>query len=518
MVRNIAVTVDSYGGTNITEAQYAGVQGEHNLCQVTFDVTALTSENYAYRGEFVDGNGWGWSTDLLTPVTAGSATTVSYLFPDAWTTAGGRGVARLVASKIVDNVETERVYVIDVPVYFKSKQEIDPQAGKDLFAGMSALLSEIHDTIEDAETATSAANTAANYANTEGLYAHGRGEYADGQGDYAQAMGDYAKEQGDAAKGAAATASDAAALADEKAAYAKGRGDYANQQGQYASAKGAVATLAAHDATTAATTATNAANAANDAAGAANTAAGYATETVNELIAARDRGDFNGPKGEKGDKGDTGETGPKGDKGDIGLQGPKGDKGDKGDAGATGEDGKPGSFYGFSDTNTSKTFTATVDSGFTLYVGVIVTIVFAHSGFTQDYPITLNVNNTGEIQVEGPFTDKAGMYSIGRYWNDNSIKTFVYTGSKWRIMENAGGSYPGVVGLTDNFTATHDVSYHYAATPKCAQAAAAADPTVTSVRNLSVTANNGKVISILNGMLVAADIEDLITDGDEVSY
>ena len=48
------------------------------------------------------------------------------------------------------------------------------------------------------------------------------------------------------------------------------------------------------------------------------------------LQAAKDSGEFDGPKGDKGDKGDTGAQGPKGDTGATGPQGPKGDQGDPG--------------------------------------------------------------------------------------------------------------------------------------------------------------------------------------------
>lgn len=229
MVRNIFVTVDQYGETGITESQYAGVQGEHNLCEVSFDVTALEGNDYAYRGEFVDGNGWGYTTDILTPVTESGVTSVSFLFPGAWTAAGGKGVARLVASKVVDNVETERVYVIDVSVYFKSKQEVDPQAGRDTFAGLTSLIDSVHGAIDDAGTATSAANTAAGYANTQGSYANGRGLYAQGQGDYAKSQGDYAKDQGDYAKEQGDAAKDAEA--DLRAAAAAG--DFDGADGGY---------------------------------------------------------------------------------------------------------------------------------------------------------------------------------------------------------------------------------------------------------------------------------------------
>lgn len=70
-----------------------------------------------------------------------------------------------------------------------------------------------------------------------------------------------------------------------------------------------------------------------------------AKQTADDLLDAKERGDFNGPKG---DKGDIGEQGPKGEKGDTGEQGPKGDtgeqgpKGDKGDPGETVDDTKIG--------------------------------------------------------------------------------------------------------------------------------------------------------------------------------
>lgn len=78
------------------------------------------------------------------------------------------------------------------------------------------------------------------------------------------------------------------------------------------------------------------------------------------LTAAKESGEFDGPKGDKGDKGDTGAQGPQGiqgiqgpqgiqgAKGDTGAQGPKGDtgatgaQGPKGDTGATGATGPKG--------------------------------------------------------------------------------------------------------------------------------------------------------------------------------
>ena len=85
-----------------------------------------------------------------------------------------------------------------------------------------------------------------------------------------------------------------------------------------------------------------------DAAIAATAAAELADEARLSLIAAAERGDFDGAKGDKGDtgpqgpKGDTGDTGPQGPKGDTGATGPKGDKGDTGATGATGAQGAQG--------------------------------------------------------------------------------------------------------------------------------------------------------------------------------
>lgn len=117
-----------------------------------------------------------------------------------------------------------------------------------------------------------------------------------------------------------------------------------------------------------------------DAAIAANAAAELADQARLDLIAAAERGDFDGEdgyspsasvaqtaygatititdkdgtttasvaNGAKGDKGNTGATGPQGPKGDTGERGPKGDtgatgpQGEKGDTGATGAQGPQG--------------------------------------------------------------------------------------------------------------------------------------------------------------------------------
>ena len=62
-------------------------------------------------------------------------------------------------------------------------------------------------------------------------------------------------------------------------------------------------------------------------------AAQTAAEVANDLLEAKNNGEFNGPQGEKGDKGD---------KGDTGAQGVQGEKGEKGDTGPQGEPGADG--------------------------------------------------------------------------------------------------------------------------------------------------------------------------------
>ncbi len=63
-----------------------------------------------------------------------------------------------------------------------------------------------------------------------------------------------------------------------------------------------------------------------------------ANKIADDLLAAKENGEFNGEKGEKGIQGPKGETGPQGPKGETGVQGPQGLKGDKGDPGPPGKD------------------------------------------------------------------------------------------------------------------------------------------------------------------------------------
>lgn len=114
-----------------------------------------------------------------------------------------------------------------------------------------------------------------------------------------------------------------------------------------------------------------------DAATAANAAAALANTARENLIAAAERGDFDGAdgtdgfsptatvtqteggctititdkngttaanvtKGAKGDKGDTGDAGPQGPKGDAGERGPQGTQGETGPRGPKGDTGNTG--------------------------------------------------------------------------------------------------------------------------------------------------------------------------------
>lgn len=180
-----------------------------------------------------------------------------------------------------------------------------------------------------------------------------------------------------------------------------------------------------------------------DAADAATAAAGAADAARENLVAAAERGDFDGAdgqdgtdgfsptatvtqtsegatititdkngtttanvvKGAKGDKGDTGATGPKGDKGDTGEQGPQGiqgetgPKGDKGDTGATGAQGPKG------------------DTG-----------------------------DTGVAGAQGPKGDKGDTGAAGADGNDGVSCTHVWNGTVLSVTSASGTSSADLVG------------------------------------------------------------------------
>lgn len=147
MERTVNVTVDATGGIIPKTPQYAGVQGEHNACRVTFDVSAWSAEPFVYRGEFVSGDGTGGTTDVL----EAEEGCVSFPLPAAWTAAGGRAVARLVASVTVDGEETQTVYAVDVPLYFAAKQECSAAVKAEEYAGLTALVTSVQETVDEVE-------------------------------------------------------------------------------------------------------------------------------------------------------------------------------------------------------------------------------------------------------------------------------------------------------------------------------------------------------------------------------
>ncbi len=147
MERTVKVTVDATGGVTPKTPQYAGVQGEHNACRVTFDVGAWENEPFSYRGEFVDGNGTGGTTAVLTAEDG----CVSFSLPAAWTAAGGRAVARLVASVTVEGEETQTVYAVDVPLYFAAKQEYGTAAREEAYTGLTALAEAVQTAVDTVE-------------------------------------------------------------------------------------------------------------------------------------------------------------------------------------------------------------------------------------------------------------------------------------------------------------------------------------------------------------------------------
>lgn len=88
------------------------------------------------------------------------------------------------------------------------------------------------------------------------------------------------------------------------------------------------------------------------------------------------------------------------------------------------EDGSSGPFYNGTCSSSGTTRTVTCN-GFSLEAGAVITILFTNANSSAS--TTLNVNSTGAKYVE------AGSDSIS--WSANSLKTFRYTGSKWRAIK-----------------------------------------------------------------------------------
>ena len=91
-IRTVQFAVD---GDTVTPSapQYAGVQGEHNATQLSFQLPEDWNSAYQYRLEYVDG----LQHTTSTPVLEAAEGTVTYLIPKTWTSPGGMGEVRLCA-------------------------------------------------------------------------------------------------------------------------------------------------------------------------------------------------------------------------------------------------------------------------------------------------------------------------------------------------------------------------------------------------------------------------------------
>ena len=106
------------------------------------------------------------------------------------------------------------------------------------------------------------------------------------------------------------------------------------------------------------------------------------------------------------------------------------------------EDGSSGPFYNGSCINPGIARTVT-SIGFSLTPGAVITILFAYSNSSES--TTLNVNSTGDKNIE------AGSDTIS--WTANSLKTFKYTGSKWRAIKVDSISNYGVCSTASSVAA-----------------------------------------------------------------
>lgn len=115
---------------------------------------------------------------------------------------------------------------------------------------------------------------------------------------------------------------------------------------------------------------------------------------VNEILAAKERGDFDGPEGPQGPRGEQGPQGPTGPQGPQGVQGVQGVPGPEGPQGPQGETGPEGPAGGTS---------VEVDYGFETGVG------------TSGKEVTFTTNFTGVpevVAVAGQATVAVRVHSI----------------------------------------------------------------------------------------------------------
>lgn len=260
--RTVHFTVTE-NAVNPCDPQYAGVQGDNNSTLISFDLSEkLASENYKYRVEFTDGMGAFLTSGFLS-LTGTEVKMVNVPIPREWTQAGGAGEVRLVISELdALNNELHTVFSAVGRVYFSSRSSGTDSDMRVLYHGLSSLVADMHNAVDETKQATEDANEAADAAN------EAAGSVNEALSNTAEAI-DGANAARDAANLAAQEAKEAAVAAEEEA-------EAAHQIALAAQAAAGKADTAATAAQNAASEAQSAASAANTAAGTANTAAGTA--------------------------------------------------------------------------------------------------------------------------------------------------------------------------------------------------------------------------------------------------
>ncbi len=149
VIRNVVFTADADGVTP-TQAQFAGVQGEHNATEVAFTLdSALQDPAYRYRFEYVDGAGGYDSTDFVDL----DNQQAKVRLPQNWTSSGGTGTIRLCAVILdSENQEEQIAYTVSGRLKFAARNGCTP--GELAYQkGLSALIADAHDAIEAADEA-----------------------------------------------------------------------------------------------------------------------------------------------------------------------------------------------------------------------------------------------------------------------------------------------------------------------------------------------------------------------------
>lgn len=101
-IRTITWTVDEDMHVSPTRVQNAGVQGDDNATRVVFSLPAFLQTGHKLYIEYVDGVSGYDKTDPLDVVDGA----VHFDLPLKWTQHGGESTVRLVATKMIDDVET----------------------------------------------------------------------------------------------------------------------------------------------------------------------------------------------------------------------------------------------------------------------------------------------------------------------------------------------------------------------------------------------------------------------------